>query len=117
MHIGKICADGIFVSFPLVTKDGKSRLKIAPFQMDAILKLDLKNKKQTNNITFFRIKLSKLYKKDTILHNDNYFPYIRQNKNKQWIHFGPLLCARFKSAQEMQHMLNEIAWWAFIQTR
>ena len=42
--------------------------------------------------TFFWSKLSKLHKKDPILHNhDNYiFPKTRGNKNKQWIHSTPL---------------------------
>ena len=71
----------------MVTKNAKSRSKItlffffkwAPFWV-------LISKKEI--ITFFRIKLSKLHKKDPILHVTLHFPKTRANKNKQWIYLG-----------------------------
>ena len=47
------------------------------------------SKKKT--ITFFWSKLSKLHKKDSILHMTTHsFPKTRGNKNKQWTHSTPL---------------------------
>ena len=56
--------------------------------MSAILKFDFQKKK---TITFFWSKLSKLHKKDPILHvRATFSPKTRGNKNKQWIHSTPL---------------------------
>ena len=49
MNVSEICAEGIFVSFPLVTKKNvKSMSKIAGFfffQMSVILKFDFQKRK------------------------------------------------------------------------
>ena len=83
MYVCERCAEGIFVYFPWWLKNVKSRSKIALFQIWFPKK---------KIITFFRRKLSKLHKKDTILHvSDNYiFPKTRANKNEQWTHLGNL---------------------------
>ena len=39
IYVSKLCAEGIFVFFPVVTKNVKRRSKIALFQMSAILNL------------------------------------------------------------------------------
>ena len=46
MYVSEICAEGIFVTFPWLLKNVKSRSKIALFQMSAILKFDFQ--KETN---------------------------------------------------------------------
>ena len=46
MYVSKICAEGIFVTFSLVTKNVKSRSNIAFFQMSAILKFDFQKRKK-----------------------------------------------------------------------
>ena len=66
MYVSEICAEGIFVTFPWWLKNVKSRSKIACFfKISAILKFDFQKKR---TITFFWSKLSKLHKKDPILH-------------------------------------------------
>ena len=84
----RLCAEGIFVTFPWWLKNVKSRSKIALFQMSAILKFDFQKRKQ---LLFFWSKLSKLHKKRLNFACDNYiFPKTRGNKNKQCTHFTPL---------------------------
>ena len=47
MYVSEICAKGIFVTFPWLLKNVKSKSKIAPFfQMSAILKFDFQKRKQ-----------------------------------------------------------------------
>ena len=48
MFVSGICAEGIFCAFSLVTKNVKSRSKIALFffQMHTILKFDFQKRKQ-----------------------------------------------------------------------
>ena len=54
--------------------------------MSAILKFNFQKRKA---IKIFRRKISKLHKKATILHDDNYiFPITRENRTKQWTHLG-----------------------------
>ena len=65
MYASEICAEGISVTFPWWLKNVKSRSKIALFFKWAPL-WNLFPKKRT--ITFFWSKLSKLHKKDPILH-------------------------------------------------
>ena len=65
MYVSEICAEGIFVSFYWWLKNVKSTLKIALSSNERHFELSFP-KKKTN--TFFRRKLSKLHKKDTILH-------------------------------------------------
>ena len=71
MYVSEICAEGIFLTFPQVTKNVKSRSRIAFFQMSAILKFDFQKKK---TITFFWSKLSKLHKKDPFCMWQLHFP-------------------------------------------
>ena len=65
MFVSEICAEGIFVTFPWWLKNVKSRSKIALFSNKRHFEIWFP-KKRTN--TFFWSKLSKLYKKDPILH-------------------------------------------------
>ena len=101
MYVSEICAEGMLVSFPWWLKNVKSRSKIA---------LKKKNERhfeiwfpKMKTFTFFRRKLSKLYKKDTFLHVTNYiFPKIKTNKNKQWTHFGALVPSIFNQSYSTQ---------------
>ena len=62
--------------------------------MSAILKFDFQKKK---TIMFFWSILSKLHKKDPILHVTNYiFPKTRGNKNKQWTHSTAVKFVKFR---------------------
>ena len=65
MYTSEICAEGIFVTFPWWLKNVKSRSKITLFFKWTPF-WNLISKKRT--ITFFWSKLSKLHKKDPILH-------------------------------------------------
>ena len=65
MYVSEICAERICVTFPLVTKNVKSRSKIALFSNERHFEMWLSRKK---TITFFWSNLSKLHKKDPILH-------------------------------------------------
>ena len=88
MYVSKICAEGIFVTFPWWLKNVKSRSNIALFSNERHFEIWFPKKR---TITFFWSKLSKLHKKDQILHLANYiFPKIRGNKNKPWTHSTPL---------------------------
>ena len=66
MYVFQICAEGIFVTFPWWLENVKSRSKIAFFFKWAPF-WNLISKKE-NNYVFFWSKLSKLHKKDPILH-------------------------------------------------
>ena len=73
MYVSAICAEGTSVTFPWLLENVKSRSKIAPFfQMSAIWNLISKKKS----------KLSKLHKKDPILHVATSFS-LKQIKGKQ----------------------------------
>ena len=65
MYVSEICAVGIFVTFHCWLKNVKSRSKIALFQIWKNSEIWFPKKK---TITFFWSKLSKLHKKDPILH-------------------------------------------------
>ena len=65
MYVSKICAEGIFVTFPWSLKHMKSRSKIVPFSYERHFEIWFPKKK--NNYVFWS-KLSKLQKKDPILH-------------------------------------------------
>ena len=65
MYVSEIFAEGIFVTFPWWLKNVKSRLKIALFSNERHFKIWFPKKR---TITFFWSKLSKLHKKDPILH-------------------------------------------------
>ena len=65
MYVIEICAEGIFVTFPWWLKNVKSRSKIALFSNERHFEIWFPKKR---TITFFWIKLSKLHKKDPILH-------------------------------------------------
>ena len=65
MYVSKICAEGIFVTFPWWLKNMKSRSKIALFSNECHFEIWFPKKK---TITFFWSKFSKLHKKDPILH-------------------------------------------------
>ena len=63
--MSEIYAKGIFVTFPWYLKNVKSRSKIALFSNERHFEIWFPTKK---TITFFWSKLSKLHKKDQILH-------------------------------------------------
>ena len=65
MYVSEICAEGIFVAFPCWLKNVKSRSKIALFSNERHFAIWFPKEK---TITFFLSKLSKLHKKDPILH-------------------------------------------------
>ena len=65
MYVSEICGEGIFVTFPWWLKDVKSRSKIALFSNERHFEIWFPKKR---TITFFWSKLSKLHKKDPILH-------------------------------------------------
>ena len=65
MYVSAICAKGIFVTFPWWLKNVKGRSKIALFSNECHFEIWFPKKK---TITFFWSKLSKLPKKDPILH-------------------------------------------------
>ena len=66
MYVSEICAEGVFITFPLWLKNVKSRSKIALFSNKRHFEIWFPKKKKKNN-TFFWSKLSKLHKKDPIL--------------------------------------------------
>ena len=73
MYVSAICAEGTSVTFPWLLENVKSRSKIAPFfSNERHLKFDFKKKS----------KLSKLHKKDPILHVATTFS-LKQIKGKQ----------------------------------
>ena len=65
MYVSEICAEGIFVTFPCWLENVKSRSKIGLFSNKRHFEIWFPKKRI---ITFFSSKLSKLYKKDPILH-------------------------------------------------
>ena len=65
VYVSEICAEKIFVAFPCWLKNVKSRSKIALFSNERHFAKWFPKKK---TITFFWSKLSKLHKKDPILH-------------------------------------------------
>ena len=65
MYVFEICAEGIFVTFPWWLENVKSRSKKALFSNERHFEIWFPNKR---TITFFWSKLSKLHKKDPILH-------------------------------------------------
>ena len=65
MYVSEICAEGNFVTFPWWLKNVKSRSKIARFSNERHFEIWIPKKRK---ITVFWSKLSKLHKKDQILH-------------------------------------------------
>ena len=65
MNVSEICAEGIFVTFPWWLENVKCRSKIALFSNERHFEIWFPKKR---TITFFWSKLSKLHKKDPILH-------------------------------------------------
>ena len=65
MYVFEICVEGIFVTFPWWLENVKSRSKIALFSNERHFEIWFPKKRK---ITFFWSKLSKLHKKDPILH-------------------------------------------------
>ena len=65
MYLFEIWAEGIFVTFPWWLENVKSRTKIALFSNERHCEIWFPKKR---TITFFWSKLSKLHKKDPILH-------------------------------------------------
>ena len=65
MYVSEICAKGIFVLFPWWLKNVKNRSKIALFSNERHFEIWFPKK---IIITFFGRKISKLHKKETILH-------------------------------------------------
>ena len=78
MYVSEICAEGLFVTFPRWLKNVKSRLKIALFSNKRHFEIWFPKKK---TITFFCSKLSKLHKKDPILHVATTFS-LKQGKTR-----------------------------------
>ena len=70
MFVSEICAEGIFVTFPWWLKSVKSWSKIALFSNKRHFEIWFPKKRTS---TFFWSKLSKLYKKDPILHVSTIF--------------------------------------------
>ena len=71
MYVSKICAEGFFVTFPWWLEYVKSRSKIALFSNERHFEIWFPKKR---TIAFFWSKLSKLHKKDPILHVATTFP-------------------------------------------
>ena len=65
VYVSEICAEGMFVTIPWWLKNVKSRSKIALFSNERHSEIWFLKRK---TITFFWSKLSKLHKKDPILH-------------------------------------------------
>ena len=65
MYVSEICAEGIFVTFPWWIKNVESRSKMALFSNERHFEIWFPKKR---TITFFWSKLSKLHRKDPILH-------------------------------------------------
>ena len=65
MYVSEICAEGFFCNFSWWLENVKSRSKIALFLNERHFEIWFPKKR---TITFFWCKLSKLHKKDTILH-------------------------------------------------
>ena len=88
MYVFEICAEGIFVTFPWWLENAKSRSKIALFLNERHFEIWFPKKR---TITFFWSKLSKLHKKDSILHVATIF-FLKQGetKNKPWTHSTPV---------------------------
>ena len=78
MYVSEICAEGIFVTFPLWLENVKSRSKTALFSKEHHFEIWFPNKR---TIVFFWIKLSKLHKKDPILHVATTFS-LKQGKTR-----------------------------------
>ena len=65
MYVFEICAEGIVISFPWWLENVKSRSKIALFSNERHFEIWFPKKR---TITFLWSKVSKLHKKDPILH-------------------------------------------------
>ena len=79
MYVSEICAEGIFVTFTWWLKSVKSRSKIVLFSSERHFEVWFPKKK---TITFFWSKLSKLHKKDPILHVATTFS-LKQEEQEQ----------------------------------
>ena len=89
IYASEICAEGIFVTFPWWLENVKSRSKIALFSNERHFDIWFPKKK---TITFFWSKLSKLHKKDPILHVATTFS-LKQGETRishAWTHSTPL---------------------------
>ena len=94
LYVSEICTEGIFVTFPCLLKNVKSRSKKPFFQMSAILKFDFQKE---NNYVFSEVNDLNYTHTHTHTHQrpdcacDNYiFPKTRGNKNKKWTHSIPV---------------------------
>ena len=65
MYVSEICAEGIFVTFSLVTKYVKSRLKIAFFSNERHFEIDFQKREQ---LRFSEVNNLNYTKKTQILH-------------------------------------------------
>ena len=102
VHVFEICAEGIFETFPWWLENVKSRSEIDLFSNERHFEIWFPKKRK---ITFFWSKLSKLRKKDPILHVATTFslkqgetrtstgpiphPLIVPRKFKVFVHTGP----------------------------
>ena len=78
MYVFELCAEGIFVTVPWWLESVKSRSKIVLFSNKGHFEIWFPKKK---TIMFFWGKLSKLHKKDPILHVATTFP-LKQGKTR-----------------------------------
>ena len=79
IYVSEICAEGIFVFFPWWQKRISSKISFF-FSNERHFAIWFSKKKI---ITFFRRKLSKLFRKDTILHVKITFPLKKKKKRKK----------------------------------
>ena len=78
MYVSEICAEGIFITFLWWLKNVKSRSKIVLFSNERHFEIWFPKKK---TITFFWSKLSKLHKKEPILHVATTF-FLKQGETR-----------------------------------
>ena len=108
MYVSEICAEGINCVFSLVTKNVKSRSKIA-LKNERRFEIWFPKKK---TITFFRKKtIWTTQKRPNFACNIYIFPKIRANKNKQWTHLGALIT--FSWGYLKSHSTKRIVWTHF----
>ena len=90
MYVSEICAEGIFITFPWWLKNVKSRSKIALFSNERHFEIWFPKEK---TITFFWSKLSKLHKKDPILHVTTTFS-LKQGETRTSHGVQPFWCTK-----------------------
>ena len=84
MYVSEICAEGIFLTFPWWLENVKSRSKIALFPNERHFEIWFPKER---TITLFWSKLSKLHKKDPLLHVATTFSL---KQGATWTSHGPI---------------------------